>query len=77
MGYRDVLNTIPHENNEYISIRPNDILQLHLDLFQYSEQGIGGNFQNTQNDISATDDAARYGCILFAPLAPYETPAAI
>ena len=46
MGYRDVLNTI-HESYEYIPIRPNYILQLHRDLFQYSEKGIGGHFKNT------------------------------
>lgn len=57
MGYRDVLNTL-HENYEYIPIRANYILQLHRDLFQYSEKGIGGHFKN-------------------APLAPYETQAAV
>ncbi len=31
-GYREVLTTI-HENYEYIPIRPNNILQLHRDLF--------------------------------------------
>lgn len=75
MGYRDVLNTI-HENYQYIPIRPNYILQLHRDLFQYSERGIGGNFKNTQNYISKID-AAGHGLILFTPLAPYETPAAM
>ena len=44
MGYRDVLNTI-HENYEYIPIRPNYILQLHRDLFRYSEKGIGDNLR--------------------------------
>ena len=75
MGYRDVLNTI-HENYEYIPIRPNYILQLHRDLFQYSEKGIGGQFKNTQNYISATDTKG-HAFILFTPLPPYETPAAV
>ena len=75
MGYRDVLNTI-HENYEYIPIRPNYILQLHRDLFRYSEKGIGGQFKNTQNYISATDTQRRQS-ILFTPLPPYETPAAV
>lgn len=75
MGYRDVLNTI-HENFEYIPIRPNYILQLHRDLYQYSHKGIGGAFKNTQNYISATDaDGQEF--VLFTPLAPYETPPAI
>ena len=44
MGYRDVLNTI-HENYEYIPIRPNYILQLHRDLFRYSEKVSGDNLR--------------------------------
>ena len=75
MGYRDVLNTI-HESFEYIPIRPNYILQIHRDLFSYSEKGIGGRFKNTQNYISARDSAGNE-FILFTPLAPYETPTAI
>lgn len=75
MGYRDVLNTI-HENYEYIPVRSNYILQLHRDLFRYSERRIGGSFKNTQNYISATD-AEGHEFVLFTPLAPYETPAAI
>lgn len=75
MGYRDVLNTI-HENFEYIPITPNYILQLHRDLYQYSHKSIGGTFKNTQNYISATDSDGRE-FVLFTPLAPYETPAAM
>lgn len=75
MGYRDVLNTI-HENFEYIPVRPNYILQLHRDLYQYSHKSIGGRFKNTQNYISATDAEGRE-FVLFTPLAPYETPSAI
>ncbi len=75
MGYRDVLNTI-HESYEYIPIRGNYILQLHRDLYQYSEKGIGGSFKNTQNYISAMD-AKGHEFVLFTPLSPYETPQAI
>ena len=75
MGYRDVLNTI-HENYEYIPIRSNYILQLHRDLYKYSEKNIGGNFKNTQNYISAIDgDGNEF--VLFTPLAPYEVPEAV
>ena len=75
MGYRDVLNTI-HENYEYIPVRTNYILQFHRDLFQYSEKGIGGRFKNTQNYISAADsDGNEF--VLFTPVAPYETSAAV
>ena len=38
-GYREVLATI-HESYEYITPRPNIILQLHCDLYSYSQ----GNF---------------------------------
>lgn len=75
MGYRDVLNTI-HENYEYIPIRANYILQLHRDLFRYSEKGIGGHFKNTQNYISATDSEGNE-FVLFTPVTPYETPPAV
>ncbi len=75
MGYRDVLNTI-HESYEYIPLRPSYILQLHRDLYRYSEKGIGGSFKNTQNYISATDTAGNT-FVLFTPLPPYETPGAI
>lgn len=75
MGYRDVLNTI-HENYEYIPIRASYILQLHRDLYKYSEKSIGGSFKNTQNYITATDIQGN-SVTLFTPLPPYETPAAI
>ncbi len=75
IGYRDVLNTI-HMNYEYIPVRGNLILQLHRDLYQYSEKNIAGKFKNTQNVIAAnhTDGTSE---IIFTPLAPYETPEAI
>ena len=75
MGYRDVLNTI-HESYEYIPIRTNYILQLHRDLYQYSEKNIGGSFKSTQNYISAVDGEG-HEFVLFTPLTPYETPPAI
>ena len=51
-------------------------MQLHRDLYKYSERGIGGRFKSTQNYVAATypDGTQR---ILFTPLAPYETPDAI
>ncbi len=75
MGYRDVLNTI-HENYEYIPISANYILQLHRDLYKYSEKGIGGTFKNNQNYISAIDGTGRE-FVLFTPLAPSKVPDAV
>ena len=74
-GYRDVLNLI-HENYEFIKIDKNHLLQLHKILFNYSRKGIGGNFKNVQNYITAqTENGDTY--TLFTPLAPYETPEAV
>lgn len=75
MGYRDVLNTI-HENYEYIPIRSSYILQLHRDLYKYSEKSIGGRYKNTQNVISKTLEDGTMQTI-FTPLPPYETERAI
>ncbi len=75
LGYRDVLNTI-HESYEYIPMKSSFILQLHRDLYKYSQKSIGGRFKNTQNVISETHpDGSQV--VRFMPLPPYETPAAI
>lgn len=75
LGYRDALNTI-HESYEYIPISSNYILQLHRDLFKYSEKGIDGRYKNTQNSIIEKD---RDGNTVerFKPLSPSETPEAV
>ncbi|MDE6742935.1 MAG: Fic family protein [Lachnospiraceae bacterium] len=75
MGYRDVLNTI-HENYKYIPVKSSYILQLHRDLYKYSQKAIGGRFKNSQNYISAVNEAGEE-YVLFTPLAPYETAPAI
>ena len=75
MGYRDVLNTI-HESHDYIPLNSSYILQLHRDLYKYSEKSIGGRFKNTQNFIAETyrDGSQK---VRFMPLEPFETPDAI
>lgn len=75
LGYRDVLNTI-HEEYEYIPIRTSYILQLHRDLYRYSNKNIGGRFKNTQNIVAQTNADGTQE-VLFTPLAPYETPNAV
>ena len=50
-GYREVLSTI-HESYDYIAIRPKIILQLHRDLYSYSNGSIGGNYKNSDNVIA-------------------------
>lgn len=74
-GYRDVLSTI-HENYEYIPVRPNMILQLHRDLYKFSNLSIGGSFKNSDNVIAETlpDGTSR---VRFEPVPAWETPEAL
>lgn len=75
LGYRNVLNTI-HENYEFIPVKSSYILQLHKDLYKFSEKSICGKFKNVQNYISETRaDGSSF--VRFQPLEPYETPDAI
>ncbi len=53
-GYREVLATI-HGSYEYITPRPGIILQLHRDLYSYSQGSIGGSYKNSDNVIAETD----------------------
>lgn len=74
-GYRYVLNII-HENFEYIPIRSSYILQLHKELFQFSDLSFGGRFKDAPNEIDTIfPDGSR--TVIFRPLEPYETPEAI
>ncbi len=74
-GYRDVLSTV-HENYDYIPIRPNMILQLHRDLYKFSNLTIGGSFKNSDNIIAEElpDGTKR---IRFQPVPAWETMEAI
>ena len=74
-GYRDVLNTI-HENYDYIPVRPGMILQLHRDLYKFSNAAIGGNYKNSDNIIAEelADGSKR---VRFQPVSAWETPEAI
>ncbi len=75
-GYRDALSTI-HESFEYIPITPNYVLQLHKILYSHNtEANFGGCFKNSQNEISAVDENGNK-TVLFTPVSPFETPAAI
>lgn len=75
LGYRDALNVV-HESFAYIPVTPNYILQLHKILFSHTESAFGGQFKNVQNYISAADENGN-SYVLFTPLPPYETPAAM
>ena len=74
-GYREVLATV-HNSYEYISIRPNNILQLHRDLYSFSGSDVGGRFKNTDNVIaeSGKDGQQR---VRFVPTPAFQTPEAM
>ena len=74
-GYRDVLNTV-HENYDYIPVRPVMILQLHRDLYKFSNSAIGGNFKNSDNIIAEElpDGTKR---VRFQPVPAWETTEAM
>ena len=74
-GYRDVLNII-HESFDTIAISKNYILQLHKIMYGHMNNPMAGQTKNVQNYISATYPDWHTE-ILFTPLAPYETPAAL
>lgn len=74
-GYREVLATI-HESYEYINLRPNVILQLHRDLYSYSQGSAGGNYKNSDNVIAETDAQGNQKT-RFIPVPAFQTPQAI
>ena len=74
-GYRDVLNTI-HESHDYISIRPNMILQLHRDLYKFEGYDIGGKYKAADNIIEEEDEQGNK-FVRFRPVLAWETPEAI
>lgn len=74
-GYREVLATI-HESYEYINPRPNIILQLHRDLYSYSQGAAGGSYKNSDNVIAETDaEGHQKSC--FIPVPAFQTAEAM
>ena len=74
-GYREVLSTI-HEGYEYITPRPNIILQLHRDLYSYSQGTAGGSYKNSDNVIAETD-AEGHQKARFIPIPAFQTAEAM
>ena len=74
-GYREVLTTI-HESYEYIPLRPNNVLQLHRDLYSYGGKEIGGRFKNIDNVIAEVDKGGNEH-VRFTPTPAFQTPDAI
>ncbi len=74
-GYRDVLATI-HESYEYINARPNNILQLHRDLYAFSHTSVGGKYKNSDNIIAGTDGKGNK-TVRFVPVPAFLTSEAM
>ena len=74
-GYREVLATI-HESYEYINPRANVILQLHRDLYSYSQGENGGVYKNSDNVIAETDEQGQQK-VRFIPVPAFQTAEAM
>jgi Fic family protein len=74
-GYRDVLATI-HESYDQIPPRPNYILQLHRQLYQFSHDSVGGVYKNADNSITETDAEGKQ-FERFKPVPAFMTPIAM
>lgn len=74
-GYRDVLANI-HESYDYIYPRPNIILQLHRQLYSFSNKFTGGSYKNSDNYI-AEKDAEGNETIRFQPVPAFLTAGAM
>lgn len=53
-GYRDVLQTV-HDNYGYMDVSSGLILQLHRDLYSFSNGAAGGHYKLNDNVITETD----------------------
>jgi Fic family protein len=71
-GYRDALSTI-HESYDYINPRPNIILQLHKQLYSFSNKAMGGRYKSVDNYITEIDMDGNES-IRFRPIPAYLTP---
>lgn len=74
-GYRDVLATI-HDNHDYIPLTPNMVLQLHGDLYKFSQSPMGGRFKDS-NNLIAEELADGTRRVRFKPVSAWETAEAM
>ncbi len=74
-GYREVLATV-HDSYEYIPIRPNNILQLHRDLYSFSSSETSGKFKNTDNVIAESGKDGKQ-MVRFTPVPAFQTAEAM
>lgn len=69
-GYRDVLDTI-HASYEYIPLTKNTILQLHKELYKYSQGGNAGRWKQVDNIIEEIDTLGNKS-VRFTPTTAFE-----
>lgn len=74
-GYREVLATI-HESYDHMVPRPGVILQLHRDLYSYSNGAVGGVYKNADNMIIETDREGHQHA-RFIPVPAFQTKEAM
>lgn len=74
-GYQNVLETI-HDSYAYIPVTSNIILQLHRDLYRFSESSLGGHFKISDNIIEEIGPDGQHS-VRFTPMSAFETPAAM
>lgn len=74
-GYREVLATV-HESYEYIPLTPNNILQLHRDLYSFSGSDNGGKFKNVDNVIAESGKDGKQK-VRFVPVPAFQTTEAM
>lgn len=74
-GYRYVLDMV-HESHDAIPVTPNVILQLHRDLYRFTNDGYAGRWKDADNYVSETNEDGE-GVIRFVPTPAVATPHAI
>lgn len=72
-GYRDVLALV-HESYSYIDLTPNNILQMHRDMYSYS--GYGGVWKSVDNQIVETKQNGER-LVRFVPVPAFRTAEAM
>ena len=74
-GYRYVLDMI-HESHDTIPVTPNVILQLHRDLYRFSDDSFAGKWKDSDNIIAERLPGGRT-VARFTPTSAAGTPAAV
>ena len=74
-GYREVLSTI-HESYDYINPTPSVILQMHRDMFSFSDISTKGKFKDSDNIIAEIDTQGNPRT-RFTPVSAFQTAGAI